>query len=187
MAKPSTGVWFSDLLYTGPSSSTTLWHFWHWQTFLKYPGSMKMNETSINFYFGLLMVSSLTKDDVATPSFREAKSLQKWLLLSLHRCSMYWDSSCLLLYNLKFSTKSVAEMYTTEIHKPSSKRQRDCAKIWNRAGLELKVYLWGMTWTNARYISLPDVPLLFKGLWVFLDPILTFMRCMKVPQFLSLW
>ena len=36
------------------------------------------------------------------------QSLYKWLLLSLHRCSMYWDSSC-LLYNLKFSTKYVAE------------------------------------------------------------------------------
>ncbi len=31
--------------------------------------------------------------------------------------------------------------YTTEIHKPSLNRQRDRAKIWNRAGFELKVYL----------------------------------------------
>ncbi len=28
--------------------------------------------------------------------------------------------------------------YTTEIHKPSSKRQRDRAKIWNRAGVRIK-------------------------------------------------
>ncbi len=37
--------------------------------------------------------------------------------------------------------EALSRRYTTEIHKPSSKRQRDRAKIWNRAGFELKMYL----------------------------------------------
>ncbi len=66
--------------------------------------------------------------------------------------------------------------YTTEIHKPSLNRQRDRAKIWNRAGFELKVYLWGMTWTNTRYISLPDVPhCCLKVFGYFLIPSYTFL------------